>query len=577
MNIRDTNKKIGVFICHCGGNISDYVDVERVREALVNEEGVALAKTNMFSCSDAAQQDMIRAIKENGLDGIVIASCSPKLHLQTFRAMAERAGLNRYKYTQVNIREQCSWTHTHNRQAATEKAIRLVRSGVAKTRLTIPLQDFRIETLPKVLIIGAGPAGLRCAIALADMDLQVYLVERSSEPGGMIRKWGKLFPNDKDGEETALSLMEDAKKNRNITIFTNAEIRKKEGTIGNFRIKLDIKGRDTVSLNVGAIIVTTGFSPYMPGDGEFGFGLNRVITLPQYKELLEKAQNGLEYDGKRPGSIVYIYCVGSRQPAGDGRHTYCSRYCCTSAVHTAILTHELDPYISQFHLYRDIRTYGKYELLYNRALETGSLFLRYDPDNPPRVEKRDEGLLVRVKDRLTGDEELEIDADLVVLVTGMKPAENSGLADILKIPVGKDGFFNEIHPKLRPVETVMDGIFIAGAAQGPKTLAESVTSSMAAASKAAGLLLKGYADIEPLIAKIDPGLCAWCVVCTAACPYGAIEQAEINSRAIARVNPALCKGCGACVPVCPKGAIDVEGYTDAQVKSMISALAREVK
>ncbi|MGQ9744851.1 MAG: CoB--CoM heterodisulfide reductase iron-sulfur subunit A family protein [Dissulfurimicrobium sp.] len=577
MKIKDANKKIGVFICHCGGNISDYVDVEKVRETIAHEKGVVVSRTNMFSCSDAAQQEMIRAIKENSLDGLVIASCSPRLHLQTFRAMAERAGLNRYKYTQVNIREQCSWAHTHNKQAATEKAIRLVRSGIARTRLTMPLQDFRIETLPKVLIIGAGPAGLRCAIALANIGIQIYLVERSSEPGGMIRKWGKLFPNDKDGEETAMSLIEDAKKNRNITIFTNAEIKEKEGSIGNFTIKLDIKGKGSVSLNVGAIIVTTGFSTYIPGNGEFGYGAKGVITLPQYKELLQKAQNGLEYDGKRPRSIVYIYCVGSRQPAGDGRHTYCSRYCCASAIHTAICTHELDPEISQFHLYRDIRTYGKYELLYNRALKTGSLFLRYDPAEPPEVKKKDEGLLVSIKDRLTLNEKIEIDADLVVLVTGMEPAKDSRLAGILKIPVDKDGFFNEIHPKLRPVETVMDGIFIAGAAQGPKTLAESVISSMAAASKAAGLLLKGYVDIEPLVAKTDPGLCAWCGVCTAVCPYSAIEQAKSDSGKIARVNPALCKGCGACVPVCPRGAIDIEGYTDAQVKSMISALAREVK
>lgn len=576
MNVNAENKKIGVFICHCGGNISDYVDVERVRDALVNEEGVAIARTNMFSCSDAAQQEMIRAIKENGLDGIVIASCSPKLHLQTFRAMAERAGLNRYKYTQVNIREQCSWAHTHNRQAATEKAIRLVRSGVARTRLTIPLQAFRIETVPCVLIIGAGPAGLRSAIAIADMGIKVYLVERSSEPGGMIRGLGRLFPDDKNGEETALSLLKNIMEYKNITVFTNAEVVEKSGSVGNFLIKVDIKERDAVSLNVGAIIVTTGFSPYMPRDGEFGFGLNGVITLPQYKELLERARNGLGYGGKKPESIIYIYCVGSRQPAGDGRHTYCSRYCCTSAVHTAILTHELDPDISQFHLYRDIRTYGKYELLYNLALETGSLFLRYDPDNAPTVEKRDEGLLVKVKDRLTGNEELEIDADLVVLVTGMEPAENSGLSDILKIPVGKDGFFNEIHPKLRPVETVMDGIFIAGAAQGPKTLAESVTSSMAAASKAAGLLLKGHVEIEPLVAKVTD-ICTWCGACVPACPYSAIEQAEIKYKKAARINPALCKGCGACVPICPKGAIDVEGYTDIQIRSMISALAREVR
>ncbi|MGC9021657.1 MAG: CoB--CoM heterodisulfide reductase iron-sulfur subunit A family protein, partial [Dissulfurimicrobium sp.] len=542
-----------------------------------DEKGVVFAKTNMFSCSDAAQQEMIRAIKENGLDGIVIASCSPRLHLQTFRAMAERAGLNPYRYTQVNIREQCSWAHTHNRQAATEKAVRLVRSGVARTRLAIPLQEIRVDTTPGVLIIGAGAAGLRSAIALADMGLKVYLVERSPEPGGFIKGLGRLFPDDRDGEEMAHSLSKAAIEHENITLFTEAEVVEKGGSVGNFLIKVDIKGQNPASFNVGAIIVTIGFSPYTPKNGEFGYGIKGVITLPEYKKLLAKQKRGVEYAGKTVRSIVYIYCVGSRQSAGDDRYTYCSRYCCASAVHTAILAHKLDPHISQFHIYRDIRTYGKYELLYTRALEADSLFLKYDPDEPPTVEKTNEGLLVRVKDRLTGNEEIEIGADLVVLVTGMTPGKGGRLSGILKIPIGKDGFFTEIHPKLRPVETVMNGIFIAGTAQGPKTLSESVTSSLAAAAKAAGLLLKGHVDIEPLVAKADADICTWCGACVPACPFDAIRQVEIKDKKIAGINPAACKGCGACVPACPKRAIDIEGYTDAQIRSMISAMAREAK
>jgi heterodisulfide reductase subunit A len=222
-----------------------------------------------------------------------------------------------------------------------------------------------------------------------------------------------------------------------------------------------------------------------------------------------------------------------------------------------------------------MRTYGKYEVLYDEALEKGSVFLRYEESEPPEVTLEDGSLKVRVKDRLTGGEEIEIATDLVVLVTGMVPRANPELVNVLKLPVGKDGFFNEIHPKLKPVETVIDGLFISGAAQGPKTLAESVASSMAASSKVGALLLKGYIDLEPLVAKVDPDLCVWCGACEQACPYGAVQRINCDGKEIAGINPVLCKGEGACVPVCPKQAIDVEGYTNKQIESMIEALARE--
>jgi len=223
-----------------------------------------------------------------------------------------------------------------------------------------------------------------------------------------------------------------------------------------------------------------------------------------------------------------------------------------------------------------MRTYGKYETLYEQALNQGSVFLCYDENEPPQITAGDGKLKIRVKDRLTSGEEVEIDSDLVVLVTGMVPRENAKLIDVLKVPVGKDGFFNEIHPKLRPVETVIDGLFIAGAAQGPKILAESVISSMAAVSKSAALLLKGYVDLEPLVAKVNPELCNWCGACMEACPYEAVQRVNIDGKEIAKINAVLCKGEGACVPVCSRQAIDVEGYTNEQIKSMIEALAKEV-
>jgi heterodisulfide reductase subunit A len=572
-----TQRRLGVFICYCGGNISDYVDVEKVRNVVENEPSVIIAKTNMFTCSDAAQQEMINEIKDQNLDGIVIASCSPKLHLSTFRAMAERADLNPYQYTQVNIREQCSWAHTHNRDAATEKAIRLVRAGIATTSLSKPLQKLRIETIPETLVIGAGVAGLRAALALSDMGITVHIVEKSPQAGGTIEKLGKMFPNNKNGSEIISSLMDEVRQRENLTLLVNAEVVEKSGNVGNFSVKVLVNQNDTISLNVGSIIVATGFEPYTPVEGEFGFGLDGVITLTEYKEILSQIRDGLKYKGRDIKTIAYIYCVGSREHSKqENPNLYCSRYCCSAAVHAALCTDELNIGIHQFHLFRDMRTYGKYETMYIQALNQNSVFLRYDDSEPPQVITDNDSLKVRVRDRLTGGEEIEIDSDLVVLVTGMIPRENAELINVLKLPVGKDGFFNEIHPKLRPVETVIDGIFIAGAAQSPKTLAESVASSMSAVSKSAALLLKGYVDLEPLVAKVNPELCTWCGECMETCPYGAVQRIQVDNKEIAEVNAILCKGEGACVPICPQHAIDIEGYTDKQIKSMIDALLKEV-
>ena len=572
-----TERKLGVYVCHCGGNISDYVDVEKVADAIRSEPAVVTVRTNIFTCSDAAQQDIISEIKEKKLDGIVVASCSPKLHLNTFRAMAERAGLNPYQYTQVNIREQCSWAHTHSKDAATDKAVKLVRAGIARTGLSIPLSRLRVETTPAALVIGAGVAGLRAALALSDMGIAVHIVERAERPGGMISKWGKMFPNGKKGAEIIDSLTKNVQERENINLFTNANIIEKSGNVGKFSVKIRVNNKETMSLTVGSIIVTTGFEPYVPADGEFGFGLEGVITLPEYEELLARADGSLKYKGRDIDTVTYVYCVGSREHfKEENPHAYCSRYCCTAGVHAALRTVELKPGAHQFHIFRDMRTYGKYELLYDEALKEGSIFMHYEENEPPQVTADGGRLKVKVKDLLTGGEEIEIDADLVVLVTGMVPRANPELINVLKLPVGKDGFFNEIHPKLKPVETVIDGLFIAGAAQGPKTLAESVASSMAASAKVAGLLLKGYIDLEPLVAKVDPDLCAWCGACEQACPYGAVQRISCDGKEIAMINPVLCKGEGGCVPVCPRQAIGVEGYTNSQVESMIDALAREV-
>ncbi len=571
-----TPRRIGVFICHCGGNISDYVDVEQVRQAVAGEAEVVTAKTTMFACSDAAQQEMTEAITQDNLDGIVVASCSPKLHLFTFRAMADRAGLNPYRYVQANIREQCSWAHRGEMPAATAKATAIVRAAVARAEASEPLATMRIETQPRALVLGAGVAGLRAALALADMGLTVTIAERAQRPGGWAATFGRTFARDRSGAEMVEELLRRVHEHEHITLFTGAELIEKSGSVGDFTAVLRVANGDTVTLNVGAIVVATGFQDYQPTVGEFGWGLPDVVTLPQYKRMLDAGQGLHRADGRPVKTVTFLYCVGSRQGEEVERpNRYCSRYCCTAACHAGIVSAEQAPGLHQVHLFRDMRTYGKYELLYEEAQRAGAVFLRWDPEEPPVVASDAGGLTVRVKDRLLGGEELEIPTDLLVLVTGMVPRENATLLNALKLPLGGDGFFNEIHPKLRPVETVANGVFIAGTAQGPKTIAESVASSLAAVSKTAALLLKGYVDLEPFVAEVDEERCTWCGKCLDACPYKAIEKVAVAGKEVARIIPALCKGCGGCALPCAENAIDVKGYTDEQVLGMIDALLEE--
>jgi heterodisulfide reductase subunit A len=593
-----SERKIGVYVCHCGGNISDYVNVDDVIAAVQSEPGVVVARTAMFTCSDATQQEIIQDIEEKKLDGIVVASCSPKLHTFTFREMSKRAGLNPYEYTQVNLREQCSWAHTDDKAGATDKAIRLVRSGIARTRLTEPLEPVIVETTPATLVVGGGIAGLRTALGLAEVGLSVFVVEKETELGGWVATFGEMYPRGRNGRELIARLAAQVTRHPAVTVFKGAEIIGKSGTFGDYRVGIRVRGAagdgnggqrpETIEVKVGSIVVATGFQNYIPAEGEFGYGLEGVLTLPEFKALLEESPGALLFRGKPVNSIVYIYCVGSRQPAGGNQ--YCSRYCCTGAIHASlqVAAHPggdtvaggdgRAATIAQYHLYRDIRSYGKYEILYNDSREKGSLYLRFPDDESPVVEKGPGGygLTVTTRDLLTGEGPLTIPADLVVLATGMVPRENEQLVKTLKLPLGKDGFFNEIHPKLRPVETMVDGVFICGACQSPKNSSESVASGLAATTQSAAILKRGYAELDPLIAAVDTDICDWCGKCLEACPYAAPRQADENGKAVAFIDRAACKGCGGCVPVCPVKAIDLQGYTDAQTRAMIDSLLQEL-
>ena len=559
--------RLAVYVCQCGGNIGDYVDTDRVIDAVRDLPGVRVARHAMFTCSDTNQQEMIDDVARENLDGFVVACCSPRLHTFTFRGVAERAGLNPYCVTQVNIREQCSWTHTDDPAGATRKAIRLVTAGVARACHGRQLHPIEVTTTPRVAIIGGGVAGMRAAIGLADVGIDVCLVEQEAELGGWVGTFGEMFPRGTGGRALVERMRGEIARRPRIEVLTGAHVVSKSGTYGNYRVAIGI-GDGTTERIVGQIVVATGFDTYVPAAGEFGYGSPGVITLPEFRRLLDETQGPIVHDGRPVSSIGYVYCVGSRV----AEHPYCSRYCCSAAVHASLLVEDRDPGIQQYHLYRDLRTYGRNEIMFGESRERGSYYLRFADDDPPRVSADGHGVRVTVHDLLTAGAELTVDVDLLVLVTGMVPRTDGELVGTLKLPVGRDGFLNEIHPKLRPVETVVNGVLIAGACQSPKTAAESVASGLAAAAQAGAVLKRGVASLDPQVAVVDAAACDGCGDCIEACPFGAIELVGNDGRGVATIAEAGCKGCGACTPVCHTSAIDLQGYTDAEIRAMILGL-----
>ncbi len=572
-------ERLGVYICHCGGNISDYVDVEKVRAAVEHEQGVVIAKTTMFACSDTNQTDMVQDIHEHNLDGVIVASCSPKLHLTTFRNVTERGDLNKYTYVHANIREQASWAHSDDKLGATEKAIRLVKAAIAKSRYADPLFPNQFEAEKTIAVIGGGIAGMKAALSLTEKKSNVILIEKENRLGGHTAEWGSLFMTDEKGFELTARIESDLRKYNNVTILTGAEVTDTKGSIGNFELKIRRRPQkeddpmEIIELHVGSIVVATGYDHYLPKQGEYGFGTSEVvITLPEFKQLVDKsAGKSLDFNGKKINNIAYVYCVGSRQ--SEGENTYCSRFCCTSVIHTAIEAKKKFKGVQNIHLTRGIRTYGKQELLYAESLQMGDLYLQFDEHNLPEIRTEGKKTVVTVKDILSAGKEMEMEVDLVVLVTGMVPRADQSIGTMLKLPKGRDRFFNEIHMKLRPVETVIDGVTIAGTCQGPKNISESVNSALSAATKSFSYISKGTLETEPIIAEIDQNICSWCDKCSNACPFDAIEQIETGGRKVASVNPMVCKGCGMCAPVCPVDAINLIGYTSEEMMSMIDALA----
>ncbi|MEJ5301038.1 MAG: CoB--CoM heterodisulfide reductase iron-sulfur subunit A family protein [Thermodesulforhabdaceae bacterium] len=620
--------RVGVYICHCGGNISDHVDVEALRVRVKSLPGVTIARDHSFMCSDPGQELILKDLQEGKIDRVVIASCSPSLHEATFRSVLVQAGVNPYLYEHANIREQVSWVH--HGEAATRKAFSLIAAATEKARLLEPLEPIRIEATAHATVIGGGVAGMRAALDLANQGIAVALIEKTPFLGGRVASLDHLAPAGESAPDLILRLARSIASHPLISVYTCARVIGFDGYVGNFSLTVEITppadlagycapGKDLNKLSecvtsvpskgvligkisrehslekikTGAIILATGFKPYTPYKGEYGYGeFPEVITLPQLIEILRNGcgcGSTLFLSGRPIRSMVIIHCVGSRQIPGvhdEGErgylNEYCSRVCCSASLNAALRIRERYPGTKVFELYRDIRTYGRWqEDLYRNASHNKVVFIRFEPEDPPVVERPSDvspmPLVVRVKDTLTFGEEVSIPADLVVLAVGMEPNDINDLINLMKLPVGSDRFLLEVHPKLRPVELRTEGIFLAGTCQAPMDVGESCNAASAAASKAAILLGKGYVELDPFVAEVDPEKCEGTGACVEAClRKGAIElvEEERDGRIVrkARVIPALCLGCGACVAVCPTGAIQVRGATLYQYEAMVDAI-----
>jgi heterodisulfide reductase subunit A2 len=618
--------KIGVYICHCGGNISDHGAVKQVAENVKNIPGVTTVHTNSFMCSDPGQELIQEDIKNGKVNKVVVASCAPSLHELTFRGAIKRADMNPYLYEHANIREQVSWVH--DGAPATNKATVLIKAAIAKAKTLVKLDPIRVEAVKHATVIGGGIAGLRASLDLSQQGIAVALVEKTPFLGGQVINLDKLFPTGEKASDLITLLADAVVEDQNITVYTCSQIAQSEGYVGNFDITLKREMPESAdnfeklkklsifrcgigtyipsvgyypasipttteeyTLKTGALIFASGFKTYVPHQEEFGYGDPQVITLPQLIQTL--AQNNdpaksLTVNGKTIRRLAMIHCVGSRQIPGihepdenDKVNEHCSRTCCTATLQAAIEVRLRHPKTQVLEYYRDIRTYGRgQEEYYEQAANNNVVFLRYEPDDAPVVERNKDGkypLKVTVKDTLTFGEQIEADVDLIVLSVGMVPSNIGDLVDMMKLPVSVDGFLQEVHPKLRPVELAKTGIMLAGTCQAPMDIGETCNASQAAAVKASILLSKGYVELDPFIAQVDLQSCTGHGECVSACPVdGAISMEEVEvdgkTQSRAQVKSAVCTGCGTCVAVCPENAIDINGWTLTQYEDMVDAI-----
>jgi heterodisulfide reductase subunit A len=563
IDVTGQEPRVGVFICHCGTNIAGVINVQEVVEYVKTLPNVVHAENNLFTCSTDTQEKIKRTIKELGLNRVIVASCTPRTHEALFRNTIREAGLNPYLFEMANIRDQCSWVHMHEPEAATEKAKDLVRMAVAKARLLEPLYTRELEINNDALVIGGGMAGMTAALELARQGFEVYLVEKEAELGGNMRRLHYLLEG-QDPRKMLKETIEDVLQNPKVHIFTNAEVTEFEGSIGRFKATITINGDERREIEHGVVIVATGAQEYKPREYLYGND-SRVLTQFELEERL--ADDG--FDAKK---VVMIQCVGSR----DEERPYCSRICCGQAIKNALKIKELRPETEVYVLYRDIRTYGLMEAYYRKAREEGIIFLRYEDDRKPIVSNSNGKLEVSFTDALLG-EEVSLSPDLLVLSAATVPRpENEDLAQRLKVPLTQNKFFLEAHMKLNPVDFANEGMFFCGLAHYPKrAISESISQACAAATRAATILSKKAIELEPTISHLVEEKCDGCAYCVDPCPFDAITlfeyQVDGETKKMVRLDESACKGCGTCQATCPKNAIFVWHFKPEQLRAMVMA------
>lgn len=564
---RDVSKedpKVGVFVCHCGANIGRVVDVPSVVEYASTLGNVVHSQESLFACSTDNAQQIANTIREKGLNRVVVAACTPRTHEPLFRDTCREGGINQYFYEMANIREHCSWVHSKEKDKATQKAKEIVRMAISRAALLEPLQEFKLPVNKATLVVGGGIAGMTSALSLADQGFKVFLVEKNGKLGGMARRIHYTLEG-MDVQTFLNDTIQKVYRHPLISVTHHATITDVSGYVGNFITTVQYEGR-VDRIKHGTAILATGAEEYKPG--EFLYGKDeRVLTQLELEERISRADERL----MNAENLVMIQCVGCRQ----SDRNYCARICCSHAVKNALKLKEINSRMDVYVLFRDMRTYGYREDFYREAAEKGVRFIRWEPADKPEVEAVEaEGrpvLRVTVPDPILC-QRLELDADLLVLSAAVVPSAGSmDMAKLFKVAMNPDGFFQEAHVKLRPVDFAAEGIFLCGIAHYPKHISETISQAYGAAGRALTVLTQDSVIASGAVCEVNERACEACGACISVCNYGAIDFCDTPRGKKASVNPILCKGDGLCNTRCPTGAISLKHFTDEEIFRQIDA------
>jgi len=565
---RDVSKeepRIGVFVCHCGANIGRVVNVPETVEYCKTLPNVVYSQEQLFSCATNCAKEITDMSKEKGLNRVIVAACSPRTLEPLFRDTVREAGLNQYYYEMANIREHNSWVHSKEKEEATQKAKDIIRMSVARAYHLEPLREIDLPVNKAALVVGGGLAGMTCALSIANQGHEVHLVEREKDLGGTARRIHTTLEG-LDVQAYLRDVIRKVYQHPLIHVYTDATVTGATGYVGNFVTNVKSE-RGVTEIKHGAAVIAVGADVYKPAEYLYGED-DRVMTHLELEEQINKGNEKVI----NAESLVMIQCVGCR----NEDRNYCSRICCSESIKNALKLKEINPKMDIYILFRDMRTYGFSEDYYREAADKDVKFIRYEPQDKPEVQagESEEGrpvLKVTAPDYILGMK-VEIDADIVSLAAAViPPAGNKEISQLFKVPLGPDGFFQEAHVKLRPVEFAADGVYLCGIAHYPKFISEAIKQAYGAAGRVLTLLSHDTVIASGSVCEVDEKKCMGCGQCISVCTYGAIEFRETRQGKKAVVNPVLCKGDGLCNAKCPTGAIRLKHFTDEEILSQIDA------